>query len=63
VSTAAGELEEALAEHEAGEGPFDAQVRDALLAALGLVRAAADQELASFNAAAAAAKNEGGGAG
>lgn len=58
VSAAAGELEEALAEHEAAEGPFDESVRAAVLAALGEVCAAAERELASF-AAAAAASNGG----
>jgi HPt (histidine-containing phosphotransfer) domain-containing protein len=50
VSTAAGELEEALAEHEAVEGPFDGSVRDALLGSLDRVCAAAERELTSFAA-------------
>jgi HPt (histidine-containing phosphotransfer) domain-containing protein len=60
VSAAAGELEEALAEHEAGEDPFDAKVRDSVLALLAGVRAAADRELASFAATNAGSKNGGG---
>lgn len=56
LSAAAGRLEEALAEHEAIEGPFDAQVRDALLASLAEVRATAERELASFSEASAESK-------
>lgn len=61
VSTAAGELEEALAEHEASEEPFEPSVRDMLLRALAAVRAAAARELASFAEAAAASGNGGSG--
>lgn len=48
VSAAAKVLEEALAEHEASEEPFDDKVRATVLAALLAVRAAADRELSAF---------------
>lgn len=63
LSTSAGRLEEALAEHEALEAPFDAEVRGALLAALADVRATADRELARFAEAATDSRRGVGGGG
>lgn len=59
LSASAGRLEEALAEHEALEAPFDEAVRAALLDALAEVRATAARELDRHHEAAAESKRPG----